>query len=173
MIENKNDNSVSIYFSLSRYFLHGIFFSVTMSGFIPFAFLVDWIVGYNPRPLTFEPLLVLFTIVYIFLGLFIVIGAINSSIAEQLWSIRMPQGWQGFLGQGVVLFIILCFIQLPVALLTSLLAWTQPSLFLNFGLALPVVLTLSVVITSIPNGIVCRRLALALVGVEQGDKVQA
>ncbi len=67
-------------FPLGKYFIHGIFFSLVMLGFLPFAFLVDWIVRYDPRPPTFEPLMALFAIVYIFLGLFIILGAVNSTI---------------------------------------------------------------------------------------------
>ncbi|MFW9845673.1 MAG: hypothetical protein ACFFD6_02910, partial [Candidatus Thorarchaeota archaeon] len=60
----------SNFYNLGKYFLHGILFSLPLSGFLLFIPLVLWIVGYSAIPLTFEPLLVLFVIVYIFLGLF-------------------------------------------------------------------------------------------------------
>ncbi|MFX1441152.1 MAG: hypothetical protein ACFFFD_12980 [Promethearchaeota archaeon] len=146
---------------LSRYFIGGVFFSLLMSGYLPLAYLVDWIVSYNPRPLTLEPVLVLFIIVYIFLGMFIVFGAINHMIVAQLWSIRTTQTWQNLLGHGAVLFFFLCLIQMPVALLTTLIANTlYGGLFPSFGHALPVILGLSVVITPTLNGIICRYLAL-------------
>ncbi|MFW9863632.1 MAG: hypothetical protein ACFFET_15175 [Candidatus Thorarchaeota archaeon] len=144
-----------------RYFIGGVFFSLLMSGYLPLAYLVDWIVSYDPRPLTLEPLLVLFIIVYIFLGMFIVFGAINHMIVDQLWSIRATQTWQNLLGHGAVLFFFLCLIQVPVALLTTVMANTlYGGFFPSFGHALTVILGLSVLITPIPNGIICRHLVI-------------
>jgi len=132
-----------------------------MCGYLLFLPLVEWIVGYPARPMTFEPIVVLFTIVYIFIGLFLILGAINSSLSESLWHIRTSEGWQLLLGNGVILFILLCIIQVPAAMVTTLLAWMQPGgLFLGFWNALPAIIVPSIVITPIPNGAVARHVAL-------------
>jgi hypothetical protein len=144
-----------------KYFKHGIVFSILMSGYLLFAPLVEWVVAYDPRPLTFEPLLVLFLIVYIFIGLFFLIGGIESSISKHLWNINPPQTWQDLLGTGVVLFTLLCLVQIPAALVTTFLAWMQPDgLFLSFEYALLPIFLPSVLITPIPNGVVCKHIAL-------------
>lgn len=146
---------------LVKYFGHGIIFSLIMCGYLLFLPLVEWIVRYSVVPMTFEPMAVLFTIVYIFIGLFIVLGAINSSVSESLWQIRTSEGWQLLLGNGVILFVMLCIVQVPAAMVTTLLAWMQPGgLFLGFWNALPAIIVPSIVITPIPNGVVARRVAL-------------
>lgn len=146
---------------LVKYFNQGIVFSVLMSGYLLFLPLVEWIVTYDPRPLTFEPLLVLFVIVYIFIGVFILIGVIESTISKHLWNISPPRVWQDLLGNGVILFILLCLVQLPAALVTTLLAWMQPGgWFPSFWHALLPIFVPSILITPVPNGIVCRHVAL-------------
>jgi len=147
--------------NLAKYFEHGIIFSLVMCGYLLFLPLVEWIVRYPVVPMTFEPMAVLFTIVYIFIGLFIVLGAINSSVSESLWQIGTSEGWQSLLGNGVILFIVLCIVQVPAAIVTTLLAWMQPGgLFFGFWNALPAIIVPSIVITPIPNGVVAKRLAL-------------
>ncbi|MFX0056093.1 MAG: hypothetical protein ACFFAX_12230 [Promethearchaeota archaeon] len=144
-----------------KYFIGGVFYSLLMGGYIPFVFLVDWILSYDRRPLTLEPLIVLFVIVYIFLGIFIAIGAVNHAIANHLWATPVGQTWQVLLGNGALLFFVLCLIQIPVAISTALIASVlYGGLFPSIVDALIVTLGLSIAITSIPNGIVCRHLAL-------------
>ncbi len=146
---------------LVKYFRHGIIFSLLMSGYILFLPLVEWIVRYTVVPMTFEPMAVLFTIVYIFTGFFLILGAINSSLSEGLWQIRIGEGWQFLLGNGVILFIVLCIVQVPAAIVTTLLAWMQPGgLFFGFWNALPAIIVPSIVITPIPNGVVAKHVAL-------------
>ncbi len=147
--------------SLVKYFVHGIIFSLLMCGYLLFLPLVEWIVRYTVVPMTFEPMAVLFIIVYIFIGLFLILGAINSSFSESLWHIRTNEGWQFLLGNGVVLFVVLCIVQMPAAMVTTLLAWMQPGgLFLGFWNALPAIIVPSIVITPIPNGVVAKHVAL-------------
>jgi hypothetical protein len=60
-----------------------------------------------------------------------------------------------------MLFLVLSLIQIPAAILTTVVAEAlYGGLFPSFGHALPVILGLSVVITSIPNGVMCKHLIL-------------
>lgn len=147
--------------NLVKYFEHGIIFSLLMCGYLLFLPLVEWIVRYPVVPMTFEPMAALFIIVYIFIGFLLLLGAINSSISESHWHIAASEGWQFLLGDGVILFILLCIVQAPAAMVTTLLAWMQPGgLFPSFWHAFPAILIPSIVITPIPNGVAAKRAAL-------------
>jgi hypothetical protein len=155
---NQRKNNIGVL--LVKYFEHGIFFSIMMSGYLLLLPFVEWIVSYELVPLTFEPLLTLFLIIYIFVGIFILIGFIGSFISKHLWNINPSYAWQDLLGKGALLFLLLCFIQLPVALVTTLLAWMQPGgYFPGFWDALLPIFVLSILITPIPNGVACRYVA--------------
>ena len=168
MGEAIGESRVSNLFSVVIYFLHGILFSLLLAGLWPLMFPVDWILQYPARPLTYEPLFVLIVVVYGFLGLFIVLGELNSAIARQLWSTKTSQTWQEALIHGAVLFLLLSIVQLLVILLMGLLASMQPGMhFATNEQATFVLLGLSVLITPIPNGVLCRRLWLALSAVQR------
>jgi hypothetical protein len=159
MTATKNVGDVSRFYSLGKYFIHGIFFSLLMSGFLPFFLLVQWIVGYSPVPLTFESLLRLFVLVYIFVGLFIILGAMNSFLANRIWSVETNRSWQEYVGHGIILFALISLVQLPVMFSMDLIVMIQGGLFTDFWRMLQVVVIVSVVLTPIPNGILCRRVA--------------
>jgi len=162
--------------SVGRHFLHGILFSVLLAGLWPLAFSADWILSYEPRPLTYEPILALIATVYGFLGGFIVLGAVNSAIAARLWSTQTKQTRQETevaLRDGAALFALLCIMQLPVILFMALLAGIQPGGHFASNLEASIALFgLSVLITSIPNGVLGRLVWLALPGVEKQDEAK-
>lgn len=88
----------------SKYFLHGILFSVL---FLILAFL--WAV-----------LLVALVFIGAFIGLaigfvalFFLIGGLNSLLASFIWSISIVKDWKGLLFHGFVLFISLVMVHVP------------------------------------------------------------
>lgn len=112
-------------FLLSRYFLHGIAFSLLLSilevawVFIA-AFLIIgfWMIG----------LLVGFVL------LLFIIGGLNTFLAESIWHLGMKENWQSILTQGFFLFIALFFAGIPSLIMNlAIPSWiTAAALFLAY-----------------------------------------
>jgi len=95
----------------SKYFLHGIAFSIL---YLALAFV--WIF-----------LLVALVIVGFFIGLiigfvvlFFVLGGLNSFLTDLIWSIPIKTDWKSLLIHGLVLFLLLLITNIPNAILSYL-----------------------------------------------------
>jgi len=87
--------------NVSKYFLHGILFSI-----IYLALVFVWV-----NVLLVAEGLVGFIIAFI--ALFFILGGLNSFLTEVIWSISTKTGWKSLLGHGFVLFIALIIAHIP------------------------------------------------------------
>ncbi|UCC33133.1 MAG: hypothetical protein JSW53_04965 [Candidatus Bathyarchaeota archaeon] len=89
---------------LGRIFLHGLSFSVVMSGLVfLWAFLLVLLVAVG----SFIGLLIGFVI------LLFILGGLNSFLLDRIWSISTETGWKNLLGHGFVLSIALIAAHIP------------------------------------------------------------
>ena len=170
-MSDKSNASISKWSSsLPKYYLHGLFFSIITVWFLPLDLVGSWLWAFNP----WDPSLLwaLFVLAYVFVGFFILIGGVNLALVQGLWSLRVPQTWDLALKQGLALFPILCMTQLPFVLLDILLSSYMvgaPPLTYTWSLAPLLLFALTAIVTPIPNGILCKRLASALSGSSRDD----
>jgi len=94
----------SLWRNISKYFLHGILFSV-----LYLAMLFAW-------AFLFGLLIVVGAFIGFIIGfivLFFILGGLNSILASIIWSISTRTAWTSLLGHGFILFIALIIAHIP------------------------------------------------------------
>ena len=123
--KEEEKKSFSRKFLLSRYFLHGIAYSLLLSvlaiGWIfiaAFLALALWIIG----------------LLLGFVLLLFIIGGLNTLLAESIWHVSMKEDWKSILAHGLVLFIAIFVAGIPSLVISfAIPGWiTSAALFIVY-----------------------------------------
>ncbi len=104
MEESQVKTSYSRASLLTKYFLHGLIFSLLF-----LALEIVWV-------FLFVFLVIIGYIVGLILGfivLFFIIGGLNAVLTQSIWDTYIKQNWKSLLGHGIVLFIALILAAIP------------------------------------------------------------
>lgn len=104
MEQSQVETSYSRTTLLTKYFLHGLIFSLLLLGLeIVWAFLLVFLVltGY------------IVGFILGFIVLFFIIGGLNAVLTQSIWDTYIKQNWKSLLGHGIVLFIALIVAAIP------------------------------------------------------------
>ncbi|MFW9952966.1 MAG: hypothetical protein ACFFD3_00335 [Candidatus Thorarchaeota archaeon] len=95
----------SLIYKIAKYWIHGLAYSFLM-GFITIGLLFAIVF-----------LLIIASIIGIIIGfalIFLAIGWLNKTITGYIWKIECRGGWQSLLGHGLMLFVALLIVSLPL-----------------------------------------------------------
>lgn len=98
----------AVWRTASKYFLHGILFSVLMLvlGFVwAIIFVILVVAGF------------LIGFIIGIIVLFIIMGGLNNFLTDKIWCIRVKSGWKSLLGHGFILFIVLVVADIPAIII--------------------------------------------------------
>ncbi|MDH5482029.1 MAG: hypothetical protein OEY22_04005 [Candidatus Bathyarchaeota archaeon] len=128
-------------FLLSRYFLHGILFSLI---FLGLGFV--WVI-------TFVLLVSIASFIGLVLGiiiLFFILGGLNVFLTEKIWSMYVKTDWERVLAHGLVLFFVLIIAHIPTMFV---------NFFVNFLIPKLATTTVLFIITAFIDGYVAKNVA--------------